>query len=176
MVRMKVVSVGLVALAAAGCAALGDFSPDNPGFDEVPGTFVGRFLALSDADMAGTAYADGGLEPFDGAVDEVTLFSAGRPIATAGAPNSVISWPHVIDVAPNGRHAYAVETRGSLAEPTDRVESAYTAFPEGRLLQAYAVDGTSLQKIATLENVGPNPQFVEVSPDGRFLIVGTEQN
>ena len=91
---------GLV-LGVAACASLGDFSSDDPGFDETAGTFEGRFLALSDASMAGTAYADNQLEPFAGMQDELTLFANGAPQSSIVAPNSVISWPQILDISPD---------------------------------------------------------------------------
>ncbi|MEM7663865.1 MAG: beta-propeller fold lactonase family protein [Pseudomonadota bacterium] len=174
MVRLRVWMTGVVAVSIAGCAALGDYSSDDPGFDETPGIFEGRFLTVSDADMAGTAYADGKLEPIVGAIDEMTLFSGGAPVAKAAAPNSVVSWPQIVDISPNGQYAYVVETRGSLAQSVEQVDSAYTAFPDGTSLRAYEIADEQLNEIALLENVGPNPQFVEVSPNGRFLMIGTE--
>ncbi|MEM8634879.1 MAG: beta-propeller fold lactonase family protein [Pseudomonadota bacterium] len=174
MVRFSIWVMGAIMVGVAGCAALGDYSSDDPGFEEAPGVFEGRFLAVSDADMAGTAYADGKLEPLAGAIDEVTLFSNGEPVATAAASNSVVSWPQIVDVSADGRHAYVVETRGSLGQSVEEVDSAYTAFPDGTSLRAYEIVDGQLNEVALLDDVGPNPQFVEVSPNGRFLLIGTE--
>ncbi len=176
MARLWIGVTGLASAGFAGCAALGDFSSDDPGFTETPGNFEGRFLAVSDADMAATAYADGKLEPFEGAMDELTLFEAGAPVATAPAPNSVISWPQIADVSPDGRRAYVIETRGSLPAGTQAVDSVYTDFPEGRSLRVFDIGNASLTEIARIEDVGANPQSVEVSADGRFLVIATERD
>ncbi|MEO0319933.1 MAG: hypothetical protein AAF199_03465, partial [Pseudomonadota bacterium] len=59
------ISVIILVLAAA-LFSLGDFSKDNPDVNTQSAVqFAGTFLALSDTDMAGTAYADGQLEPID---------------------------------------------------------------------------------------------------------------
>lgn len=173
--RKRIIGFGLITLiSAVGCATFGDFASDNPGFEEAPGTFDGRFIAVSDADMAATAYADGKLEPFDGALDEVTLFAGGQPISKAAASNSVVSWPQVATVSPNGRRAYVIETRGSPPAGTARVDSAYTSLPEGRALRVFDITGDSISEIAVVENVGLNPQSVEISADGKFLAIASE--
>lgn len=176
MKRIGIAIGSLLIAGMAGCAALGDFASDDPGFSREPGDFVGNFLAVSDADMAATAYADGKLEPFEGAVDQITLFRDGQPVATANAPNSVISWPQIIDVTDNGRRAYVIETRGSLGTDVEAVENAYTDFPEGRSLRAYSIEAGNLEQIGMIDDVGRNPQSVEVSSNGAFLLVGTESD
>ncbi|MEO0884217.1 MAG: hypothetical protein AAFY34_16040, partial [Pseudomonadota bacterium] len=161
-------------ISLVGCATLGDFASDNPGFDEVPGAFEGRFIAISDADMAATAYADGKLEPFDGALDEVTLFADGQPVSKVAAPNSVVSWPQVAAVSPDGHRAYIIETRGSPPAGTVRVDSAYTSLPEGRALRVFDIMDNSISEVAFVENVGLNPQSIDISDDGRFLAIASE--
>ncbi|MEL6237271.1 MAG: beta-propeller fold lactonase family protein [Pseudomonadota bacterium] len=167
---------GFVLAGVAGCASLGDYASDDPGFEERPGSFEGRFIAVSDADMAGTAYGDGKIEPFEGALDELTLFAEGAPVAAASAPNSVVSWPQIVDVSPDGRHAFVIETFGSLPPGTEQVESAYSAFPKASTLRVYAVDDTSLTEVAMVDNVGSVPQSVEVSSNGRFIVIGSESD
>ena len=167
--------IGLLILSlGVGCATLGDFASDNPGFEELPGTFPGRFLAVSDADMAGTAYADGKLEPLVNARDEATLFRDGQPHARQSAPNSVISWPQIVDVSPDGRRAYVVETKGEIDRAIEQVEDTYAAFPAGNQLTVYDVTGGNIKTMATVRNIGLSPQSVEVSANNRFLVIATE--
>lgn len=166
----------LVLCGVAGCASLGDYASDDPGFEAQPGNFEGRFIAVSDADMAGSAYGDGKIEPFEGALDEITLFAEGAPIAAAPAPNSVVSWPQIVDVSRDGRHAFVIETFGSLPPGTEQVESAYSAFPKASTLRVFSIEGAALKEVATVENVGSMPQSVEVSSDGRFVVIGSESD
>lgn len=169
--------LALILIAAGGsAAAFGEFASDDPGLAERPGVFSGRFLALSDADMAATAYADGRLEPFAGAADAVTLFEDGRPVAMAAASNSVVSWPQVIDVSPDGRYAYIAETRGALAAGTEKVESAYTDFPQGRRLAVLAIGDGTLTQAAVIENAGVNLKSVEAARSGRFLAIASDED
>lgn len=177
MVRARFWVTGVVLAGAAGCAAIGDFASDDPGFTESPGSFEGRFLAVSDADMAATAYADGRLEPIAGARDTLTLFADGAPVASVPAPNSVISWPQVVDVSPDGRRAYVIETFGSLpsaSSGTEQVEDVNTAFLEGRTLRVFSIAEDSVREIGRRDDIGIKPQSVEVSANGRFLVIATE--
>ncbi len=166
--------VGGLVVTVAACASLGDFSSDDPGFAESAGTFEGQFLVLSDASMAGTAYADNRLEPFAGMRDELTLFGDGVPQATVPAPNSVISWPQVLDVSPDGRFAYVVETRGDLDPSVEVVENVYVDVPEARRLFVFEIQGSTLKEVQVLEDVGSAPQSVEAPETYPLLYIATE--
>lgn len=159
---------------AAGCAVTGDFASDDPKLVEAPGRFEGRFLAISDADMTATAYVDGVLEPLNGAADELTLVEDGAAMARMPASNSVISWPQVVDVSPDGRFAYVVETRGAPPPGTEAYDSVYTDFPTGTVLSAFAIGETAITPIASLDGLGDNLQSVEVSRRGGLLVIGSE--
>lgn len=167
------------AAAALALAFLGEFRSDDPGLAEAPGTFEGRFLALSDADMTATAYADGKLEPFEGAEDRLVLFEAGRGVASLSAPNSVISWPQVVDVTPDGRHAVVVETRGAAPPGIAEMETVYADFPEGRRLTLFAITDGALSERAAIEVIGLNLQSVEVhggAGDRNWLAIASEED
>ncbi|MEL6663337.1 MAG: hypothetical protein AAFR33_10060 [Pseudomonadota bacterium] len=165
--------MALLGLGVAGCV-VADFSSDDPGFTEAPGAFEGRFLAVSDADMAGTAYADGQLEPFEGALDTMILFDDGAAIATAPAPNSVISWPQIVDVHPSRPTAYVIETRGAALAGLQAMESVYSEFPVGTALNIFDTSGADLDRTLELDGLLENPQSVEVSADGRFLLIAQD--
>lgn len=172
----RIVLVFALTAAAAACAALGEFSSDDPGFAERPGRFNGRFIALADADMTATAYADGGLEPFEGAADEARLFVNGAARGSAAASNSVVSWPQVIDVSPDGRFAYVAETRGAASPGVEKIESPFADFPAGTRLTALSVSAEGLTPVAEVTNAGRNPQSVESAANGRFLALGSEED
>lgn len=180
---------GLILAGLVAVVSLGDFASDDPGFEEAPGTFEGRFLVLSDASMPATAYADGALEPFAGMQDTLTLFENGAAGSAIEASNSVISWPQVLSISADGRFAYVAETRGNLPESTVRVDAAYTGFPEGRRLGVFDLasgapvlagsvdlEAANLQSVAALgerpwlavasETRGAELAFVRLGPDG----------
>ena len=175
MVKKPAIAAGVIfCIASFGCASMGDFASDDPKFAEAPGQFEGRFVSLSDADMAATAYADGVLEPFEGARDAVTLFNNGAAGKAVAASNSVVSWPQIAVAAPGGGMVYVIETRGSLANDIERVESAYTAFPQGRVMTVFAVSDDEIVEVDQRSGIGENPQSIDISADGRFLALSTE--
>ncbi len=162
----------LAASLATACAPLGDFTPDDPGLREAPGRFEGSFLALSDSDMAATAYADGGLEPLPGVRDALTLFEDGGPVARADASNSVISWPQVVDVSIDGRFAYVVETRAPAPRDAAQMTDVFTDFPPGSRLAVFGIEADRLDPVDAAP-VGLNPQSVEATGAGD-LVIGSE--
>lgn len=175
---MKPVLTGLGVLVGLGIGTLllnGDFASDDPGFEIAPGNFQGRFIAVSDVDMAGTAYADGKLEPLPGAIDQAILFEDGVPVADVPAPNSVISWPQIVDVSSDGQLMAVVETFGDLGQSVEAVDDAYAAFPAGNTVRLYQIDDTALSEIDSVQ-VGAKPQSVEFSPNDNFLVIGTEED
>lgn len=172
----RIVLVLLLAAAGAACAAFGEFASDDPGFAERPGTFEGRFIALADADMAATAYADGKLEPLEGAADEARLFVNGAASGSAPASNSVVSWPQVIDVSPDGRFAYVAETRGAPPPRVAKVDNPFEDFPPGSRLTVLGVGDDALTGVAQIRGAGVNLQSVEAAANGRFLALGSEED
>lgn len=163
--------VALAVAAAISCSS----TRQDAGPAERPGEFRGRFVAVSDVDMAATAYANGRLEPLTGAVDTATLFVDGASVATAPASNSVVSWPAIIAASPDGRHVYVAETRGPAPADADTVEDAYTAFPEGRRISILSTEGDRLEVVGIVEDAGLNIQSIAASRDGRFLVLGSEE-
>jgi hypothetical protein len=155
-----------MAFALGGCAQVNDAPSGNP-------EFAGRLLALSDTDMAATAYADGGLEPLPGISDTLALaHSAQGPLSETRAPNSVISWPQVLTVSPDGRFAYVVETRAAPPSGVSRLASVQD-LPAGSRLTAFAILAGGLQPIAEAD-AGLNPQSVSLSGDGKWLAIASE--
>ena len=102
--------------------------------------FTGRALiGVSDADMINTAYADGKLGNRTGLKDTMTFvplpLNAENPnIQTITTPNSVISWPQIVDVSKDGAYAFVVETKGTPPQETKQYDDVYSGFPDGSLL------------------------------------------
>ncbi|MEO1252405.1 MAG: hypothetical protein AAFW81_08675 [Pseudomonadota bacterium] len=161
-------------LAAGSCATIGDFASDDPGLDERPGRFEGRFIAVSDADMTATAYADGVLEPV-GDADAATLFVNGAPAGAAFASNSVISWPQIVDVSPSGL-VYVVESKAPAPEGVKRYDDVYTEFPEGNAMTVLRASASGLETVSVTQDVGLNLQSIEIARNGAFAVVGSEED
>lgn len=165
----------IISLGAGACAVLGDFASDDPGFAERPGVFEGRFLAVSDADMTATAYADGRLEPFSGGRDEIALFEAGALLSAEPASNSVISWPQIVDVSDDGRFAFVIETRAPAPAGVSEMQDVFTDFPQGSALTVFSIENDRIIEVDRREGVGLNPQSVDYIDEGQ-LVIGSEDD
>jgi DNA-binding beta-propeller fold protein YncE len=136
-------------------------------------SFAARgLLVISDADMAATAYGDAVLRRTPGEVDTLSLIdTSGAPKLAAQLPvtNSVIGWPEVLDVSPDGRFAYVAETRGMPAAGIDKYQQVYQDFPAGKFLTV--VDISKLDAPRQLQQVelGVNLGAARISRDGRQL-------
>lgn len=166
-------AAALSALLVGACSA-------GPALENRPVTrsevsFEGRgLLVLSDADMAGTAYADGRLHPID-AADTLSLIAPGElrtVAASATASNSVMGWPGGLDVSPDGRFAYVVETRAAAPAGVSVMDGGvYTGMPVGRLLTTIDISDLSRPQLVSTIDVGEGPTSIHVAPDGRFALV-----
>ncbi len=164
----SVLAAGLIA-----CAVLAEFDSDDPRLRESPGQFVGPFLALSDADMVATAYVDGALEPLGHGRDELALFVDGRVVSTVPASNSVISWPQVVDVSPDGRFAFTVETKGPAEPGVSAYQNVVRDFPEGTRLDVFAIEGDQIRHVDGRDGLGRSLKSVEHVREGLILFVAS---
>ncbi|MCI5044572.1 MAG: lactonase family protein [Aquisalinus sp.] len=166
--------LAVVVLGAGSCAAFGDFTDDDPGLSEAPGTFQGRFLAVSDTDMTATAYADGQLEPQAGASDTMSLLVDGKVETAVVASNSVISWPQIVDASSDGLLAFVVETKGPAAPDATSYDNVYTDFPIGKQLSIFSVTDDKLELIQEITDMGENLQSIEYNERCNCLFVANE--
>ena len=133
---------------------------------------------LSDADMAGTAYADRLLRQIPGQRDALTrvpLVGPATPPASAFASNSVTGWPGSLDIGPGCRFAYVAETRAEVDDAVQKVDNPYTGLPEGKVIAAYDIAGKSAPVPAGSVEIGGNPKSVHVAADGRWLVAPLEK-
>ena len=151
-----------------------DTVPEAPR-QAVSASFDGDLLAVSDVDQAATAYGDGILDQLPDAVDQLSFISwdGGRPVVASSVPvsNSVISWPKVVDVSPDGRRAYVVETRAAPKKRIDQVADVYAAFPEGKLLTVLDISRPDGISVIDRVEVGVNLASVDIRRDGRMLAI-----
>jgi DNA-binding beta-propeller fold protein YncE len=129
-------------------------------------------LVISDADMAATAYGDAVLRRTSGQVDTLSLIdTSATPKLVANLPvtNSVIGWPEVLDVSPDGRFAYVAETRGTPPAGVEKYQQVFQDFPTGKFLTV--VDVSKLDAPRQLQQVelGVNLGAARISADGRQL-------
>ena len=146
-----------------------------------PLEFSGKaLLVASDADMVATAYADAKLDRVKGIEDTLTrinlpLDPANPDISTLQVSNSVMSWPQIMAISPDGQRAYIVEVR---ARPDDNIQALNTLdeMPEGQLLTVVDIANPTQPQIIESVNVGRNPEHISISPDGKFLAVNLKDS
>jgi hypothetical protein len=144
-----------------------------------PAGFMGRaLLVASDADMVATAYADAKLDRVTGIEDALTV--VGLPLTTANpavAPlqvsNSVMSWPQIIAVSPNGQRAYVAEVRSRPADSVQEFDNI-DQMPDGAKVTVIDIGNPLQPKVLESVNVGRNPEHLSISPDGKYLAVNLE--
>jgi hypothetical protein len=159
------------AIALVACSAVS--SPSNDAQAGTPVKFAARGLVvISDADMTATAYGDGVLKRTPGVVDTLSLLdtsTAPKLASTLPVSNSVIGWPEVLDVSPDGRFAYVAETRGVPAADVTQVGQVFADFPAGKLLTVLDVSQLSAPRQVQQMAIGNNLGAARVSSDGKTL-------
>jgi DNA-binding beta-propeller fold protein YncE len=135
--------------------------------------FAARGLVvISDADMAATAYGDGVLKRTPGVVDTLSVLdtqAAPRLTDKLSVSNSVIGWPEVLDVSPDGRFAYVAETRGAPPASVDKVQQVYSDFPPGKWLTVVDLSQLDAPRQVQQVELGKNLGAARVSRDGKQL-------
>ncbi len=140
-----------------------------------PNTFDGRYLlALSDADMVGTAYADGVLMQVPGDRDTLSIVplpldSDTPQIREVFASNSVTSWPQVLVPSPDGDRAYIVETSGEIADDVAVYPDLLSNPPLGRSLTVVEVESGD----TAVYDVVDNPVHVNLHPQAHYVLVAS---
>jgi 6-phosphogluconolactonase (cycloisomerase 2 family) len=141
--------------------------------------FAGRaLLVASDADMVATAYADAKLDRVAGIEDTLTVMKlplepAKPAIAPLQVSNSVMSWPQIIAVSPDGQRAYVAEVRSRPADGIQEFEQI-DQMPDGAMVTVVDIADPSQPKILESVKVGRNPEHLSISPDGKLLAVNLE--
>ncbi len=179
---LKYTTIAFTSLVTIGVVVGYAFYPKRPTMTPVTGTaaFEGSaLLGVSDADIIATGYADGVLKRVEGKQDTLSVtplpLNPQNPSVTElPAPNSVISWPLVLDVSPDGRFAYVVETRGTPPPEVEAYENVFLEFPEGNRLSVYDVSNPRNPKLIRTYEVPINPNTVMVSGDGLRLAMASD--
>ena len=144
-----------------------------PVWAQSPPDFQGRYIAaISDADMRAYAYIDGQLGAPRG-TDQLSILSlppqGTTPTGVAEVSNSVINPVFSIAAAPDGDTIFVAETR-QQREPED---TTINDLDPGTTLRAVDVRDPAAPMVMASVDVGPQPQGVSVSADGRTLVLAT---
>jgi len=146
---------------------------------EINAEFKGQVLAISDADMLATAYADGVLNKVEGIEDSLSLIRTlnGKPklISQEMVTNSVVSWPSIIAWNKSLKLAYVAETRGIHASSEQKVTDVWKDLPKGGKISV--VDYSDFQNPKTIQSidVGENIQGVSVNSDATLIVAGSTE-
>ena len=136
--------------------------------------FEGRFIvSAQDADMVASAYVDGDLGPREGQDTLAIIPLDGDPrnwsATEIAASNSVAGPPAVVDLTPDGRFAFVIETFAQ--RPEEGQDHAFGDLAFGSQINVFDLsDPTSPERVQT---VSPfiRPDAIRVSSDGAMVAV-----
>lgn len=140
-----------------------------------PNSFDGQYLlTVSDADMVGTAYADGVLMQVPGLRDTLSILPlppdySDPTVREVFASNSVTSWPQVLTTSPNGEQAYIIETAAEIPDDVESMPDILTNSPNGRTLTVVELATGE----TTVHDVIDYALHLAVHHDERYIAVGS---
>ena len=169
--------VALVLAVVAVLSTMALLTRAEPATGEFRGFSGPGFLVASDADQTATAYATGALERVEGIEDALSVVrfpegGTGPEVAELNVSNSVLGWPSIIEVSPDGDTAYVVEPRGTPPPDVESYDDVFSELPAGSLLSVVDVSNPSEPEILQEVQLATNPSAVTVSPDGDSVAVG----
>jgi DNA-binding beta-propeller fold protein YncE len=136
-------------------------------------------IVLSDADMVASAFVDGKLSKEKGAKDLLTAiklpFTNTDEVKNVVVSNSVVNWTRGMAISPNQKIAYIVESKGNTTDAITEVKNVWTDLPSGGFMTAVDISDLNSPKLLFKFPTGRNPLSVEVSPNGEYLVICTEE-
>jgi DNA-binding beta-propeller fold protein YncE len=137
-------------------------------------------IAISDADMAASAYIDGKLLKEKSTKDVLSVIKLpiekySDEIKTISVSNSTLNWTKGMVLSPNKNIAYIVETRGTPADNISELKNANTDFPVGGFISVVDISNLAQPKVLYKFPTGKNPIAVDISPDGEYLVICSEE-
>jgi hypothetical protein len=142
--------------------------------------FVARALfAASDADMIGTSYSDGVLQPIEGAHDALSRVDIDSKLvhtSDATVTNSVTAWPGTLELSPDAHYAYVIESRGPAPAHVERVKNVHKDLIEGRSLTTVDISTDAQPKVIRQDDIAIDPTSVAVAPNGEWLAIAAHDD
>ncbi|MBW4554771.1 MAG: lactonase family protein [Trichormus sp. ATA11-4-KO1] len=140
-----------------------------------PFDFQGRyFISVSDADMLASAYVDGRLGPPEGrdALSVIPLGGHVRDLKVyeTEASNSVAGPPVVVDVTPDGRYAFVVETLTQRPEGNWQKQT-FADLRHGNRIQVFDLADPTKPTLVQDMEIAERPGSVSVNADGSLVAV-----
>ncbi|WP_247234931.1 lactonase family protein [Telluribacter sp. SYSU D00476] len=159
---------GLVAMGAVPAAA-----------QTSPITFNARgMVAISDADMAASAFIDGKLLRDNAVKDKLTsikfpLQRGGKTFESIIVSNSALTYSKSIAVPKTGGLAFVLDARVSPSEDVSEYKDAMKEFPEGQKLTVVDIVNLAAPKQKFAFAVGKNPTAIDINKNE--LMVATSE-
>ncbi len=136
--------------------------------------FQGRFLiSVQDADMVSSAYVDGWLGPREGRDTFALISLEGDPrdwtAVEIFASNSVAGPPNAVEISPDGRFAYVVET--FTPRPDNDDPHRFGDLSIGGALTVITLENPAAPEVVQTLRVGDRPLVASINAAGTILAV-----
>jgi DNA-binding beta-propeller fold protein YncE len=137
-------------------------------------------IAISDADMAASAYIDGKLLKEKGTKDvfstiKLPLKQYSDELNNIIVSNSAMNWSKGMVISPTHNLAYIAETRGMTSDNVNEVADISTELPTGGYISVVDIKDINNPKLLYKFPTGKNPIAVDISPTGEYLALCTEE-
>ncbi|MBA4849835.1 WD40 repeat domain-containing protein [Emticicia sp. BO119] len=137
-------------------------------------------IAISDADMAASAFADGKLYKEKGAKDAFTTFKLPLQKSYDDSKSVIVSNSSANHtkamVVSNTHHlAYVVDTRGMVADNVSELKNLSEDLPAGGFITVIDIANIAHPKVLYKFPTGKNPIGIDISPKGEYLVLCTEE-
>ena len=129
-------------------------------------------VAISDADMAASVFADGKLLREKGGKDQFSVIKLPierglDEVKSVIASNSVLNGIKSLVIAPNGKLAYVVESHGVIPENIIEVKNVLNDLPAGGFVTVVDISDISQPKLLYKFPTGRNPIALDIDKLGR---------
>ncbi len=137
-------------------------------------------ITLSDADMAASSYIDGRLLKEKNSKDVLSILKLplekySDEIKSIVVSNSAMALTKGMAISPILKIAYIVETRGMTLENITELRNVNSEFPAGGFITVVDISDINLPKVLYKFPVGKNPISVDISPNGEYLALCSEE-
>jgi len=159
--------------------ALAAFLSGSAFAQQGPVPFQARgIVALSDADIAASAYADGNLYKGKGVRDALTVVGfpldrSGQNSGTAPVSNSSVLYDKSLVVTPNGRLAFVLEGRGAVGDSLASRKGGVKELPVSAKMFTVDLSTPGKPTVKYGFSVGNLPTAVTINPQGNTLAVAS---
>lgn len=137
-------------------------------------------VALSDADMAASAFANGKIYKEKGTKDAFTsiklpLEKSYDEVRSVIVSNSAANHTKAMVVSNTHHLAYVVDTRGMLADNVAELKNINEDLPAGGFITVIDIADVAHPKVLYKFPTGKNPIGIDISPKGEYLVLCTEE-